>query len=69
MKVGEYVVCIDNTNQEYLILEKLYKILAFDIDRVYISDGDQSTYYYTRRFISLTEFRKKKLIKLTTNIF
>jgi len=65
-KVGDRVVCINNTKIDYkfnLYYNKIYIITSID-DVVRIKIDNINYEYFNLRFISLKEYRKQKLNNL-----
>jgi len=63
MKVGDKVVCIDNYNYTYKI--SLDKILTIKFNNNSYMKFDEIDYRYSsNRFITIKEYRKRKLKKL-----
>jgi hypothetical protein len=56
--IGVKVVCIDNRGGNGLVLNKVYVVESYDSTLYYING------YYAWRFITLKEYRKRKLNKI-----
>ncbi len=71
MKVGDIIICINNSSQEkYLTLNKKYRLLSIDDDKYLgIKDDYNDFYFYTNtRFkIDICCERKHKLEKIYEN--
>lgn len=67
-RVGDKIVCIDNKLAEhFLILGNVYTITDIKECFVYIKDNDNIMWfdiYFLNKFISLKEFRKRKLNRI-----
>lgn len=67
-KIGDKVICINNTNQERsLIIGKIYTIINICYNEIII-DNDNYGGFYGYRFKSLQEMRKKKLNNILNEI-
>ena len=66
--VNEKLVCIDNQHSESLIVGKVYTVKSFyssvgDIVFVTLEESNHRQ-FYQKRFISLKEYRKRKIESL-----
>ena len=65
MNKGDKIVCIDNIGMEtHLTINKLYEIadILYDNQTFQVLNDNNAVYgYYKWRFISLAEFRQKRI--------
>ena len=69
-KIGDKIICIEDSDVRFLELNNIYTILDIDIIYavVYIkNENNFITDYNIERFISLKEYRKQKLQKICSN--
>jgi hypothetical protein len=62
-KIGDNVVCIDNSNDMFIKKYEIYTVT--DINNVNVNfieiDNYKKCHYFFDRFISLKEYRKQKI--------
>jgi len=71
MKIGDIVICVDNVvngKTDEISLNKTYTLIdSYKLESIYctiINDNNIEGDYFKRRFISLKEYRKKKLKRI-----
>jgi len=65
-KVGDKIICINNSGHNDLILNKTYifKCLEYDDDRLINIHGVNGPYHIERFILDVKQLRKEKLQKL-----
>ena len=61
------IICINNDNQYYLTINKIYYLLKIDdsgLNYKLVDNSEQYTWYHKQRFITIVQVRKLKLEKI-----